>query len=256
MKKIVTKLFRMEKIISRIKFRVIAAEKVYGIGSSATLMIFLSPFFIVFFICVFFQLSSTRPVVVSIIVENQLVMGLLTYVFLIAGGFLGLRLVLQIKKHKKGLLMFWFYLAFSIGLLFIGMEKVRWGQLFFISKVPSGLSNINQQAETVVHSFQFWQDHLEIFPLTFGLAGLLGIWTSNIRHFGKINSPYVLLSWFALIAFISAIDLFHDFYKPIPGFDDFVDNLEEVIELMVGISAFLFIWLNTRRLRFGEREIV
>ena len=226
----------MANIISRIKFRVIADGKVYGSGSSVTLIIFLSPFFIVFIICIFLQLSSTRPLVVSIIIENQLVMGSLTSVFLIAGGLLGLRLVLQIKKHKKGLLMFWFYLALSIGLLIIGMEKVRWGQLFFISTVPSGLSNINQQTETVVHSVQFWRDHLEIFPLTFGLAGLLSIWASNIRHFGKINSPYVLLSWFAVITFISAIDLTQDFYKPISGFDDFVDNLEEVIEMMVGIS--------------------
>ena len=241
----------MENIISRIKFRVIAAEKVYGIGSPVTLMIFLSPFFIVFFICIFLQLSLTRPVVVSIIVENQLVMGSLTSVFLIAGGILGLRFVLQIKKQKKGLLMFWFYLALSIVLLFIGMEKVRWGQQFFISDAQSGLSNINQEEETVIHSIQFWRNYLEIFPLAFGIAGLLGVWISNRRHLCKISSPYILWPWFVIIAIISAIDLSHDFYDPPPQFDNLVNNLEEVIELMVGISGFLFIWLNTRRFRFG-----
>jgi len=246
----------VKNIISRIKFRVIATNKDYGIGLSVTLMIFLSPFFIVFFICIFLQLSSTRPVVVSIIIENQLVMGSLTSVFLIAGGFLGLRLVLQIKKHKKGLLMFWFYLSSSIGLLFIGMEEVRWGQQFFISEAPSDLRNINQPEETIIHSIQFWRNYLEIFPLTFGFVGLLGVWISNRRHLCKISSPYILWPWFMVIATISAIDLFHDFYIFLPRLDDLVNNLEEVIEMLVGISGFLFIWLNTRRFRFGEREIV
>ncbi len=246
----------MKNIFARIKYRVIAAEKAYDIGSPVTLMIFLSPFFIVFFICIFLQLSLTRPVVVSIIVENQLVMSSLTSVFLIAGGFLGLRLVLQIKQSKKELLMFWFYLAFSIGLLIIAIEKVRWGPLFFISKVPSGLSNINQQAETVIHSLQFWRNYSEIFPLAFGLAGLLGIWISKIPQFRKISVPRILWPWFVIIAIISAIDLSHDFYDPPPQFDNLFNNLEEVIEMMVGISGFLFIWLNTRRVRFCERETV
>ncbi len=246
----------MKNIFARIKYRLIAAEKAYDIGSPVTLMIFLSPFFIVFFICIFLQLSLTRPVVVSIIVENQLVMSSLTSVFLIAGGFLGLRLVLQIKKQKKGLLIFWFYLAFSIGLLIIGMEKVRWGQQFFISKVPAVLSNINQQEETVIHSIQFWRNYLEIFPLAFGLAGLLGIWISKTPHFRNISVPRILWPWFGIIAIISAIDLSHDFYNPPPKFDNLVNNLEEVIEMMVGITGFLFIWLNKRSFRFGEREIV
>ncbi len=244
----------MKNIISRIESRIIAGKRVYGIGTSVTLMIFLSPFFIVFFICIFLQLSSTRPVAVSIIIENQLVMGSLTSIFLIAGGFLGLRLVLRIKKQEKGLLMFWFYLALSIGLLFIGMEKVRWGQLFFISKVPSGLSNINQQEETIIHSLQFWRKHLELLPMTFGLAGLFGVWVSNRPHLCKISSPYILWPWFATIAIISAIDLSSDFYELLPILNDPVDDLEEVMEMMVGISGFLFIWLNTRKLRFGEKE--
>lgn len=252
MKKNTTKLYGAKNFIARIKFRVIAAGNVYGIGSSLALTIFLSPFFIVLFSCTFLLLSSTRPLFISMIIENPLAVGLLTSVFLIAGGGLGLRLVLHIKKHKKGLLMFWFFLALSVGLLLIGIEKVRWGQLFFISNDPSSLNNINQQSETVVHNFQFWRDHLEIFPLTFGLVGLLGVWASNLQRFSKISSPYVLLSWFAVIAFISAIDLTHDFYKPIVEFDDFVDNLEDVIELMVGISGFLFVWLNARKIRLKE----
>ena len=252
-KKVAT-IFKLEKIISRIKLQIIAARKVYGIGPSLALMIFLSPFIIVFFVCIFLLLSSTRPVLISIIIQDQLVMGSLTAAFLIAGGILGLRMVFKIKKNKKGLLRFWFYLALSAGLLFLGMEKIRWGQMFFISSVSSGMNNINQQTETVVHTFQFWRDHLEIFPLTFGLAGLLGIWLSNRQRLVKINTPNILLSWFAIIVFVSAIDLTHDFYKPIPGFDDFVDNLEDVIEMMVGISGFLFNWLNLKRFSLLNKQ--
>jgi hypothetical protein len=254
--KIETKLFGTEKFISKIKFQGSTAEKVYGIGYSGILIIFLSPFFIVFFIGILLQLSLTRPLVVSIVIENQLLMGSLTSVILIAGGLLGLRFVLQIKKHTKELLMFWFYLAFSIVLLFIGMEKIWWGRLFFITEDPSGFQNINQLERTIFHNYQYWRRHLEIFPMAFGLAGLLGIWISKIPQFRKISVPRILWSWFMIITIISAIDLSHDFYNPPFQFDNLINNMEEVIEMMVGISGLLFIWLNTRSFRIGKRKIV
>ena len=294
----------MEKIIYRIKSEIIAAEKVYGIGSYVTLMILLLPFIIVFFFSTFLLLPSTRLAITSMIIENRLVVGLLTSAFLIAGGIIGLRFVLQIRTKKKGSLMFWFYLAFSIGLLFFGMEKMRWGQPLFISETSFGLSDKhsansfrvfyallaeslykspnaaglqtriepywetcdqNQQGAAIIHSAQIWQNYvaiihsvkiwrnyMEIFPLTFGLAGLLGIWASNKPHFYKICPPNILMPWFVVIATISAIDLSHDFYILMPKLDELINNLEEVTEMLVGISGFLFIWLNTKRFGLGK----
>ena len=90
--------------------------------------------------------------------------------------------------------------------------------------------------------------------MTFGLAGLFGVWISNRRHHCKISLPYILWPWFVIIAIISAIDLSSDFYEYLPILMDAVDDLEEVMEMMVGISGFLFIWLNTRMFRFGEEK--
>jgi len=239
------------KILSRIKSRIIATENVYGIGSSATLMILLLPFIIVFFFCAFLLLPPTHRMTLLMLKEKGL-LDLLTLVFLITGGILGLRLVFQIKKHKKGLFVFWFYLAFSIGLLFTGMMEASWGEQFSRLELPPSMRDVNQQEDTTVNSLQILQNSLEVFPLTFGLVGLLGVWISNIRHLYKISSPYILLPWFMVIAFISAIDLSHDFYIFLPKLDDLVNNLEEVTEMLVGISGFLFVWLNTRRFRFDE----
>ncbi len=57
-----------------------------------------------------------------------------------------------------------------------------------------------------------------------------------------------------IIAIISGIDLFYDFYEILPVLDNLVNNLEEVIEMMVGISGFLFIWLNMRRFRLVKEK--
>lgn len=246
----------MNNFFSDIRLMISNDNKIYNINWILSTAIFLSPFSLLILICIFKEIPLTRPFVVSIIVENQLVMGSLTSIFLFMGGLLGLRLVLQIIKYEESSLAFWFYLALSIGFLIIGMEKIRWGQLFFISNDPAISGNINLQSETAIHNIQFLRRRLEIFPMTFGIIGLFGIWRSKREKFCKISSPYILWPWFLIIAAISAIDLLFDFYKYFPMLKKAIDELEEVIEMMVSISALLFIWLNMRRFRFGEREIV
>ncbi|MEL6988932.1 MAG: hypothetical protein AAGK97_14055, partial [Bacteroidota bacterium] len=57
-----------------------------------------------------------------------------------------------------------------------------------------------------------------------------------------------LLSWFVIITFISAIDLFQDFVVIQEQFDYLINYLDEVIEMLVAISGFLYIRLNQKRL--------
>ena len=239
--------FGMElRILCRMKAQIIAAEKNYGIGSSMFWMIALLPFIIVFIFCTFLLYSPILDLVLLTLNQNNLV-DLFTFVFLIAGGILGIRLVMRIKKYKAGIMLFLFYLAFSVGVLYVGMEEISWGQLANGFESSSELGSYSRQEGTTIKNVRVWRDHLEVLPLTIGLIGLLSVWTSKIPYLWKISSPMILLPWFVVIIVFSAIDLFHDFYVIYPKLDNLVDNLEEVIELLIGISGFLFIWLNTRK---------
>ena len=196
----------VENIISTIRIQLLSAERIYGLGSSVTLAIFVFPFIVVFFSCSFLLLLPTHRVTLLILKEKGL-LDLLTFVSLITGGILGLRLVVNIVKYKSGLHELWFYLAFSIGLLITGMIEASGGKQDAGLVAPSIITDLNAQAQIVRNSF----GTLEVFPLTFGLIGLVGVWISSIRHFSNIGSPYILFPWFVVIAFISAIDLSHDF---------------------------------------------
>lgn len=230
-------------------------RKIYNISSVLAYIIFLSPFLLLFFTCLFLQVSLTRSTTVSIIVDNQLVMRSITSIFLIASGFLGLRLILRMRKYKEDSGVVLFYLILSLVFILIGMEKIMWGQLYFQSNDLTNSSNLNLDSETIFHSIKFWRRHLEIFPMTFGLAGLFGIWISKRKKINKISPSFILWPWFIIIAVISAIDLSFDFYKNFPALKIAIDELEEVIEMMVGISAFLYILLNSRRYYFNNRNI-
>lgn len=96
--------------------------------------------------------------------------------------------------------------------------------------------------------------NLEIFPLVFGAAGMIGIWIRQFPSWRQVSAPYVLLPWFTIITLISAIDLFQDFIVIQEQFDYLVNYLDEVVEMLVAISGFLYIWLNHQKL-VGQRKI-
>lgn len=191
------------------------------------------------------MLPSTRDSAISFLEENGPV-ELLTFVFALVGGIQGLWLFGQIRKHGEQILVSGFYALFSVGLIFIAMEEVAWGQWFFGFETPEFWREVNNQEELTFHNLDIWNHHLEIFPLIFGLGGLLGVWLSFRKKLPKITPPIILFPWFLIITIMSAIDLLQDFYIIQKQFDYLINWLDEVIEMMVGISGLLFIWLNMK----------
>ncbi len=102
--------------------------------------------------------------------------------------------------------------------------------------------------ELLIIGLRELQNSLEVFPLTYGIVGLVGVWISDRRSLDLIAPPHILLPWFAVIAIISGIDLSYDFHSALPRLDQLIGELEELVELLVGISGFLFVWLNARKL--------
>jgi hypothetical protein len=232
--------------LTKIKQNIIIEGKNNGLLANNLLAIAIFPLLIVFIYSALLTIPLTRNAALWTLEENRPI-ELLTFFFAIAGGIIGLFFAWQIKQHREGKIALGFYFVFAIGLLLLGAEEVAWGQWFLGFETPSAIKDINTQSELTFHNLKVWNDHLEIFPFVFGLAGLIGIGIQNIRSFRKISAPYVLLPWFVIIFLISAIDLFQDFVVIQEQFDYLINYLDEVIEMLVAISAFLYIWLNQKK---------
>ena len=201
----------------------------------------------ILFICsLLLTLPVTREFAIAMLAENRPI-ELLSFAFLIAAGVKGLVLVWQLRQQESKKIIL-FYLLLALGFLAIGAEEIAWGQWFFGFETPAGLSEINTQNELTLHNLELFNDHLEIFPLLFGVAGIASVWTNKIAKLRKISSPSVLLSWYSIITFVSGIDLIQDFFIIQEQFDYLINHLDEVVEMLVAIACFLYISLNSIKL--------
>ena len=190
-------------------------------------------------------LDPTQWIAVRLLGENQLV-ELLTFATLLAGGILGLSLVWRSRRRIDNNLIVTFYTLFSLGLLFIAMEEISWGQQFFHFATPEWLAGINAQDELTLHNINLFSDYLEAWPLAFGLGGCLGVGLGSYSRFRPIAPSLLLLPWFIIIGLHSAIDLYHEFHIFSHHLDQLINHLDELAECMVGVSSLLYIWLNRR----------
>lgn len=243
----------MHKVVEKIGRQLRFAERTYRIRSSSVKTIILLPFIIVILFGLFLGLPTTRAAALWMLVENHPV-EFLTFAFLLLGGIRGLHLVWQTKKRSKGILVLGFYTVVSTGLLFAAMEEVAWGQHFFGFETPSALKRINAQGEVTIHNIDVLQGHSEFFRLTFGLGGLVGVWLCSWRSFQKIGVPLILLPWLLIITVHAGLDVYNDYFPIERRFDLAMQRSSELIEMLIGISGFLFIWLNARMLAAEWKE--
>ena len=242
----------MDAVITKAYQELRFAERTYGISSSLAKAIVFLPFIITFLYCLIFVLTTTRPIL-WMRGENHPI-ELLTFGFLLAGGIRGIALACQAKNHREEFFVYGFYAVFSIGALFTAMEEVAWGQWFFGFETPAALKDINFQGEFTIHNIHGLQGHSEYFHVAFGLGGLLGIWLSSRRYFRKIGAPFILLSWFLIICILSVLNIYNDFFTIERRFDFLIKKIAEIVEMLIGMSGFLFVWLNARMLSAKWRE--
>ena len=232
--------------LRKINNHILDESSLNGIQAKVVKSIVLSPFIIVILYSILLIFPLTRTPAIWALNENRPI-ELFSFFFAITGGILGLIFTWKIKQKGEDQLLFWFYLVFSFGLIFIAGEEVAWGQWFFGFETPPAIKAVNDQHEVTLHNLAVFNRHLEIFPLVFGMSGLIAIWMNRIHLFRGIAVPYTLLSWFVVITSVTAIDMFQDFIVIQSDFDKLINHLDEVIEMLVAISGFLYIWLNQRK---------
>lgn len=200
----------------------------------------------VFFLAAFFlALPVTRRSTLWLLEENHPV-EMLTFIFLLAGGLRGAILAWRTYRQGEAKLCIWFYLVFAAALLLTAMEEIAWGQKFLDFETPSAWKELNAQGETTLHNVHLLQGRSELFRLTFGLGGLIGIWAARYPSLRKIAAPAILQSWFLVITAHSVVDLFNDIVPVQKDFDVGIYWLSELTEMLIGIAGFLYMHVNSR----------
>ena len=219
----------------------------YRIHPVVARMITLLPFALVFASIALRENPITRRYMKWMLYENHPV-ELLTFASLLIAGILGCRLAWRIRKMGGGWLYSAFYVVFGMGLIFVAMEEISWGQWFFFYETPEAIKSINKQEEMNLHNLPAFHAPFEILRVAFGVGGLLGIVCSFIKLTRPIGAPLPLVFWFIFIAILAALDL-HNYYVDYTSDSIYgiAAHQVELLELLIGCAALLYMWLNGRQ---------
>jgi len=77
----------------------------------------------------------------------------------------------------------------------------------------------------------------------------IAVWVGTKRNFWKMAPPSILLGWFLLIALLGGADFYVDYFFSNTLFAIGVEGLSELNEMLFGLLAFIYLWLNTKRLK-------
>jgi hypothetical protein len=181
---------------------------------------------------------------------------MLTFLLALAAAVMGVRFAIALVRRRQRFAA-GFYILFALGMFFIGMEEISWGQQLFGWKTPETWGQVNAQGETTLHNFGPFQGHNDILRFAFGFGGLFGLAIAPLLPRQQVLFPNrILVMWFLVIAGISAAQLYCDAVPngPLVGpLNKVGDRLAEVVELLITIAAVLYLWLNARALR-ARRE--
>jgi len=177
-----------------------------------------------------------------VLAENHPV-EVLTFVFLLAGGVLGLLLARRAKRLALPAAISGFYLVFALGLLFAGLEEIAWGQQFLGFETPAAIGHLNRQNETTLHNMPGMHGRTELLRIAFGLGGVIGVFACP-RRFARLAAPRILWPWFAVILVHASIDYYGDFRHFSRDIDLAVKRTSELVELLIGVAGFLYVLLH------------
>ena len=200
----------------------------------------------------------------QVIKENGFV-EIATVVFLFLASFIALAIARKFWKMKdrdinSGAWKAGLFLMLAVASFIIAMEEISWGQWIFFFDTPTAFKDLNAQGEFNLHNLQIFQSGGKELPLiVFGLAGLVSLLFSSHRILHVVAAPSVLIPWFGTIVLLCIFlymsywpELYSDYLSP-PGITLwYARQFAEVIEMMVEISAFLFVWLKFRE--FGMQR--
>jgi len=222
------------------------AAATYRIPPAWVAVIVVFPFVADALALVFLRLDATHEAARWMLKENRPV-ELLTFLFLATGAILGLTLARQARRQGEKPAVYLFYATFAAGLAFVAGEEIAWGQQLLRFETPDAIMEVNRQGELTLHNIGELQGRSSYMRFIFGFGGLVGVSLAHRETFRRIAPPTILLSYFLVITFFSTLGMYKDVTDDRRLYNAFsLRPLSELNEMLTGLSATLFIWLNSR----------
>ena len=231
----------------RIKNFIYNAAKQYEVSERVITGLVLIPFFWAFLAVALIAHESTREFFVKAVSENNLV-ELLTFLLFICGGIMSIRLSMRCRATGETTLVSTFYAAYGLALLVIGMEEVAWGQWFIGFETPPAIREINAQGELTLHNLRSIQGGSVYYYLVFCVGALIGIVLNRYKSLASVAAPLVIAPYLVVIAVFAFADWYTDHFWAPRGVAFAFDRISEVIEMLIGAVAVIYVSYNSRRL--------
>ena len=189
-----------------------------------------------------------------IITKENYPVEFLTNIFLTLGVCLGIYLIYKMYERKISVFKILFTIFITLFLLFVALEEISWGQWLFKFKSPEYFKLHNLQRETNIHNISGLHVIFEYIRALIGVGGIISIILNRFKAFYYISSPFVLITSFVVVTFFSSLDIYN-YYNQLyaiymkGSFWWFIKFNMEIIELIISISAFIFLLSNIRRLK-------
>lgn len=207
---------------------------------------FLAPLFIVFMIIV----DITNPDLRHTLTQEDGPFEVLQFLFFLLSAFFSFIKAKRLFTNQKILAALW--LIFGLGMLFVAIEEISWGQRILNIETPETLRNINYQDETTIHNIGFFQTYIYIPYILIAIWGMVG------RKFLPSFSPGSHLTiYFAAVGLYYFTSEFMFFYYNIGNAErTSVMRWQEVTELLLsfGILAFAYEALSLRLSRGSKMD--
>jgi hypothetical protein len=220
----------------------------YGLPAAWKYVIVVFPIIIFIGFAIAMYPESTQDYAFALVEDNSVV-DALTFVPAFAGGIVALFVANRLRWRGREKLLWMFYLALGLGLIFIGGEETSWGQNFFHYHTPEIFQRWNEQGEVTLHNVDGLNDRNHFLRLAFGAGGLIGLLMWKSARFRDLAPPRALAIWFWLIALKSALDIFTTSRAGTSMNAYIIAQLSEVIEMLIAIAGLLYLWLNLRRMK-------
>jgi len=149
------------------------------------------------------------------------------------------------------------YWVFAVGLAFLAMEEISWGQSIFSWQTPSSLSQHNYQHETNVHNIRSLLKFIQLSMLLVGIYGMVAWWALPRRsdwRWELLVPPWPLMTGFLVLTVYAACTTTIVIGSDrrllglvlAPRVSLFALKHSEMVELIVSLTGLSFIWLGGR----------
>jgi len=225
----------------------------FGFNKTFYYIILTYPVFLII-ISYYWMIMNYSQSYMDIILQENHPVEVITFVVLLAAVYIGLKFIFSMYRFGENKYKIVILILFTLGLLFVALEEISWGQWFFKFESTDYFKAANLQKETNIHNIRELHLAFEYIRALVGLVGLLSILLNNTKTFKYISSPLVLIVSFSVITVFSSIDVYNfyiqneRFLYQAGGFFWFIKFNMEMIELIISVSAFVFLWSNWQRL--------